>query len=409
MNRALILCAVAIAASCALTACDDGEGTDGDADVDSDGDADADGDGDVDGDGDADTDGDVDGDGDGDGDGDVDTDGDTDTDVDGDSDRDSDHDIPGPCGECPEEMVCHPDLGRCVPDCRVAGCPPWVPVCDEETGLCTPGAPVETDSEELDVTNPTSGNVWWVKAYFPRDAGPDRRYPAIVLVPGGSGAGSEMESTPGRSPANYAARGWVAVAFDADGRGHTPGTEDYCGHTHQDGLRAVIDAVAALPYVDRERIGVNTGSYGITMGSGVLARYPALPVRFLVDFEGPADRNDTGHCDASDTGHITHDCDDDAWWAEREAASFIMRVQVPYLRLQNVRDHVQPDNLHCILMINNATDDAYGGRGMSPWTRVNGADMNEPNTTYSADSPPVYNEGSGSIDVVAFWNEMLDL
>jgi hypothetical protein len=32
-----------------------------------------------------------------------------------------------------------PPMGRCVPDCRITErCPPRLPVCDEETGLCEP-------------------------------------------------------------------------------------------------------------------------------------------------------------------------------------------------------------------------------------------------------------------------------
>jgi hypothetical protein len=378
--------------------CDDGSSSDGDADVDGDSDTDADGDSDTDSDGD------------------TDVDGDSDTDADGDSDGDGDADLPPEgCGDgppCDEELVCAEEIGRCVPDCRISGqgCPPRLPICDEETGLCLPDGGGEVGSDELTVTNPASGQAWWVKAFYPADAGADHRYPAIVIVPGGSGAGSSFETgDPSRNPAQYAERGWVAVIFDADGRGHTGGVEDDNGHTHQDGLGAVIEATAALPYVNGDRVGLWSNSFGITMASGVLARYPDLPLRFLMDSEGPADRNDTGHCDASDTGHLDHDCGDDLWWSEREAATFIRSIQVPYLRLQNERDHAQPDNLHCLLMINNATAAAHGGHGRSPWTRVNSAEMNEPNRTYTPDAPPVYYGRDESDDVVAFWEELLAL
>jgi hypothetical protein len=266
-------------------------------------------------------------------------------------------------------------------------------------------------SQALTVTNPTSGVDWWAKAFYPEDASAQNPYPAVVVVPGGSGAGSasENDADPSRNPADLASHGFVVVIFDADGRGNTAGQEDYCGFTHQDGLRALIEEVATLAYVDPTQVGIFTGSYGITMGSGVLARYPALPVRFLVDFEGPADRNDTGHCDASNTGHIDHDCADGAWWSEREAATFIRQIQVPYLRLQNVVDHAQPDNLHCLLMIDNATDTAYGGTGQAPWTRVNLAGMNDPNLTFTESSPPVYNENGVSLDLTELWTEMLEL
>jgi hypothetical protein len=324
---------------------------------------------------------------------------------------------PTACGTCPPDTVCCesplPCEGSCVPDCRVAGnpCPPAVPTCDADTGLCGDAVVPPVLSELLTVPNPTSGEDWWVKTFYPEDANATNRYPAILSVPGGSGAGSETENLadPYRNPAQQAARGFVVVIFDAEGRGNTGGTEDYCGHRHQDGLKAVIEAVAGLPYVDGARLGLSTSSFGITMGSGVLARYPALPVRFLVDVEGPADRNDTGHCDASDTGHITHDCTDEAWWSEREAATFIQQIQPPYLRLQHVQDHAQPDNLHCILMIGNATAAGHGGSGVSSWTRVNTAGENAPNLTYTEASPPVYTDNTTQFDLPAFWAEMFAL
>ena len=397
-----LLCTLVLALSLACS--DSGGDADADTDTDSDTDADTDSDTDTDSDSDADSD----------------TDTDTDTDTAlcwSDADcvpplahcDDTDH----RCKACLEDAhcdggrVCLPGQGRCVLDCRLPGndCPPQIPLCDASTGLCQPEI-ADVDSEQFTVRNPTSGEDWWARAYYPLDASAQHRYPAVVVVPGGSGAGSASNPA---VPSGYAAAGYVAVVFDADGRGNTGGVEDYCGHTHQDGLAALIAYVATLPYVDSERIGVSTSSFGITMGSGVLARYLELPVRWLVDYEGPADRNDTGHCDAADTGHITHDCADEAWWAEHEAASFIRQVRVPYLRLQNERDHAQPDNLHAILMINNATHTRHGGHGVSPWTRVNAAGMNAADTTYSEASPPVYYGLGERYDLPALWAEMFAL
>lgn len=324
---------------------------------------------------------------------------------------------PASCGEaaCTDREVCCesplPCAGRCVPDCRLgAPCPREDTTCNQITGLCEPGEAEPVESLELTVRNPTSGVDWWAKAFYPEDAGAENRYPAIVSVPPGSGAGSDSEDAqdPSRSPAVQAGAGFVVVIFDPDGRGNAGGEEDDDGFTHQDGLAALVLAVADLPFVDADRIGISTASYGITMGSGVLARYPELPAKFLLDVEGPADRNDTGHCDESDTGHLDHDCDDDAWWSEREASTFVTQVQVPYLRLQNARDHAQPDNLHAILMINAATSVAFGGQGVSPWTRVNTDGMNPPNTVYTAESPPVYSDNT-PFDLPALWTELFEL
>ena len=330
--------------------------------------------------------------------------------------------VPGGCGDgpaCPLEHLCVEPPGICAKTCHdEADCPNPALECDVDEGLCKPKAtgpcgdgicdekekadptlcPADCQvgpgpglsSTEIEVQNPTSGVMWWAKAFYPDDAGPKKRYPAVVAVPGGSGAGSSKT----QEEENLAKGGYVVVVFDADGRGKTGGEEDYCGFTHQDGLKALIEAVAALPQVDPARMALSTSSYGVTMGAGVLARYPELPILFLVDYEGPADRNDTGHCDASDTGHITHDCSDDIWWAEREAATFATSIQVPYLRIQRQQDHAQPDNQHAMLMVNSATSQAYGGQGQSPFTRVNDPDMNEPNTTYTEASPPAYFENA---------------
>jgi len=263
---------------------------------------------------------------------------------------------------------------------------------------------------DVGVVNPSSGVRWWARALVPASAGEQERVPAVVVVQGGSGAGSSVVGRPEWS--RYAAAGYVVVLFDADGRGLSGGAEDFCGTVHQDGLRALILEVAGLPQVDAGRIGLYTQSFGITMGSGVLARYPELPVRWLLDWEGPADRTDTGHCDAANTGHIEHDCADDAWWEWREAARAIRSVQVPYLRMQTVRDHAQPDHGHALRMINGATAAEFGGEGVAPWTRVNDADMNLPNQTYTTDAPPTW-LANGSYDaeakVLSYWAELFTL
>ena len=122
------------------------------------------------------------------------------------------------------------------------------------------------------------------------------------------------------------------------------------------------------------------------MAAGFLARHPKLPIRFLIDWEGPANRNDTGGCDEDNLGHlIGHPCDDEDFWSQREASGFALKLQLPYLRLQSEQDHVQPDNGHALLMISNATAEKYGGHGRSPWTRLN--DL-VPNTVYVEDDPP---------------------
>ena len=234
------------------------------------------------------------------------------------------------------------------------------------------------------VTNPTSGARLFCTVVAP-DGCRETRYPTLILVPGGSDySRAFLESRPVARALSE--EGIVAVVFDPDGRGRSQGTEDYDGFTQQDGLKAVIQFAEQLPCVDTGKIGLVSASFGITMASGVLARYPDLPVKFLIDWEGPADRNDTGGCDEYNTGHIKGvACDNATFWRQREAATFIKMVTVPYQRLQSQKDHAQPDLDHAITMVNSATSKGYGGLGLAPWTRLNRL---TPNTTYSQDDPP---------------------
>jgi len=250
---------------------------------------------------------------------------------------------------------------------------------------------VATVYDEVWIHNPTSGVDLFTHVHKPADAGPDKRYPAFVFVPGGSGAGQHYHF----EAEQKAAEGFVVVHFDPDGRGSSTngGTytvEDYCGYLQQDGLHAVLEYVAALPEVDYNNIGVLSGSYGITMASGALARYQDdPPVRYLIDNEGPADRNDTASVNG---GHVPVDPSNNAFWAEREAATFMPDVLARYVRIQTEVDHNPniTDNHHAVMLNNAATHTAFGGSGISPWTRVNRDFENSPNQTYTIADPALW-------------------
>jgi pimeloyl-ACP methyl ester carboxylesterase len=252
------------------------------------------------------------------------------------------------------------------------------------------GTPPSSEIGVYWVTNPTSGTQLYVRVIQPQgwDKGP---LPTLVLIPGGTGDSSDFLGPPDRAQ-SIADEGFTVVVFDADGRGRSEGEEDQNGYTHQDGLAEIIRFVTTLPEVDEARIGLASWSYGVTMATGALARYPDLSVRFLIDWEGPANRDDTGGCGEDAVGHLQgHPCDDEDFWREREASIFALDLRVPYQRLQSEKDHAQPDNDHAVLMINNATAEAYGGHGKAPWTRLN--DL-EPNTVYTTDAlPPMIPEG----------------
>jgi len=212
-----------------------------------------------------------------------------------------------------------------------------------------PLAATLTNGVNYSVTNPTSGVKLFVRVYSPvRSA----LSPVLVLVPGGKGDSNDFRNDPN----DLTSAGFVVVTFDPDGRGQSAGTDDNDGSIHQDGLAAVIRFAATLVNVDKNKIGVATYSYGITMGSGALARYPDLPLKFLIDWEGPANRNDTGGCTTPKSGHLqgVYACTDEAAWSQREAATFIGKLKIPYQRIQSEKDHAQPDAHHAVTMINAA-------------------------------------------------------
>jgi hypothetical protein len=132
----------------------------------------------------------------------------------------------------------------------------------------------------------------------------------------------------------------------------------------------------------------------------MMARYAEPRVKFLLDFEGPADRTQT--C-LDSGGHVPVPADSEAFWQEREAARFMKRVPAAYLRVQTKVDHDPriTDNRHCIQLIDSATALAYGGAGISAWTRVNDSLMNPANRVYTVSDPPAWiPEAQESQDII---------
>ncbi|MBM3150737.1 MAG: hypothetical protein FJZ96_00800 [Chloroflexi bacterium] len=225
------------------------------------------------------------------------------------------------------------------------------------------------------VENPSSGAKLYTRVHYPPAWDGVSSLPALALIPGGIAPSDPQKAT------LLAARGFMVVIFDADGRGQSQGAEDYNGHITQDGLAQVIRAAAGLPGLDPGRYGLVSYSYGVTAASGALARHPDLPISFFIDWEGPVDRfYTTVGCGGNPHGNIPwQPCNDDAWWSEREAVTFITNVRVPYQRIQSEEDHVQPNNNHAIDIVNAAV------AGDAPWVRLN---EYPPNQVYSTDNPP---------------------
>jgi hypothetical protein len=265
--------------------------------------------------------------------------------------------------------------------------------------------------ETLQVANPSSGCSLYVHIHRPAYAGPDNPVPAVVLVPGGTGFGSESDTT---GLADYVASdGFAFLHFDPDGRGRSGAyPENYDGYVQQDGMHACLSVLTSRDYVDTSRLGVYSRGYGITMASGMIARHPEPWVRFLLDFEGPVDRYQT--C-LDSGGSVPVSPDSDAFWQEREAARFMKQVPGAYLRMQPQTDRNPKlrDGRHAIQLVDSATAAAYGGAGISVWTRVNDSVMNPANRVYTLANPPAWipdvQEAQEYTRILLYLHELADM
>jgi len=189
------------------------------------------------------------------------------------------------------------------------------------------------------VTNPTSGARDAVFVQAPEGEGP---FPTIVVVPGALMAARGALMPQDRR--DWLTAGFALITFDADGRGESGGKEDTNGKIDQDGLAAILQAAGTLPKVDGDRIGVLSMSYGVTIAVGALSRY-TTPARFLIDWEGPANRMHSAGCENGMTDHPSKagvswgSCNDDSWWQYREASSWVGGLKIPYQRVQCTPDH----------------------------------------------------------------------
>ncbi|HTW90373.1 MAG TPA: hypothetical protein VMH22_01510 [bacterium] len=262
--------------------------------------------------------------------------------------------------------------------------------------------------ETLQVVNPSSGCTLYVHIHRPAYAGSGHRVPGVIFAPGGTGSGSAIDSN-GTSD-DIASDGFAFMHFDPDGRGKSSAyPENYDGYINQDGMHVCESLLASRDYVDTSRLGVYTTGYGITMGSGMIKRYAEPHIKFLLDFEGPADRSQT--C-LDSGGFVPVPADSEAFWQEREAARFMKQVPCAYLRMQPAVDSLKrmKKNQHCIQLVDSATAVADGGAGISPWTRVNDSAMNQPNRVYSIPNPPAWipeiEELQNNVRIILYLHEL---
>ncbi len=193
------------------------------------------------------------------------------------------------------------------------------------------------------------------------------RLPGVVINPGIHQGRAAVEGYAAVVNAAEVARlGFVVASFDPAGRGDSWGEEDYGGAEHQDDLRTVIKHLAASPHCDGT-VGILSLSLGVASSVAAAARWPQeLPLRWLIDWEGPCDREIITSGGTILVPAAGHSLEDDTYWFPREATRTVGQLPCGYVRLQALPDHAQPaETRHALRMIHAAR------AGALPWFQLN--------------------------------------
>jgi hypothetical protein len=203
--------------------------------------------------------------------------------------------------------------------------------------------------EDFDLLMPSGNRVYGMIRRPDPAVYPNHSFAAVVIIPGGIGPG-RLDAR-GIEAKILSEAGMVVVCFNAEGRvsNHpddiaSEGTEDFNGFRHQDGLAKILQYVISLDHVIPHNVGISTRSYGITMAAGCAGRHPEIPIKYIVDGEGPSNSFVTAHepwALYSSLSHPYHNryeqvheifghysiyrdpSENQAFWAEREADKFI--------------------------------------------------------------------------------------
>lgn len=225
------------------------------------------------------------------------------------------------------------------------------------------GLPVERETLRL-----VSTAGYQIAVRIDRPAG-EGRWPAMLLCPGTCDPGTVFDGW--SQPLNareLASAGYVVATFDPAGRGESWGEEDYGGLEHQDNVRHVVKHLAEHDSVDTARIGVVSISLGLAMACGALARYgEELPVAWLMDWEGPCDREIITVGGTLMAPAMGHSLKDEVYWEPREAVRHVGQMRCGYVRIQASIDHAQPGEFrHAERMLA-----AAAASETLPWYQVN--------------------------------------
>lgn len=192
------------------------------------------------------------------------------------------------------------------------------------------------------------------------------RWPGLVVSPAiHQGIAALTGNSAVVSAAEIARLGFIVLVHDPAGRGESWGEEDFGGPEHQDDVRVAIRALAARSDCTGE-VGVLALSLGLAAAAGALARWPELPVQWLLDWEGPCDREIITAGGTRMVPANGHSLDDDDWWLPREAGRHAGSLRCGYVRLQAFPDHAQPEELrHARRMMEAAR------QGTAAWAQLN--------------------------------------
>ena len=231
------------------------------------------------------------------------------------------------------------------------------------------GVSLETEKVEL---SSTAGYKIAAEIHKPVGHG---QFPGVLLCPGTNDPGTVFNTW--SQPVNaseLAGMGLVVMSFDPAGRGDSWGPEDYGGPEHQDNLRVALHHLLNHSAVLSDNVGVVAISLGISMACGALAQLGGEgDVRWLIDWEGPSDREIITSHGTIMIPTLGHKMDDEVYWRPREAVRHLSSLQCGYVRIQSNHDHAQGTSLfHFERMV-----EVLKGTHELAWFQINDHKRNE--------------------------------
>ncbi len=184
----------------------------------------------------------------------------------------------------------------------------------------------------------------------------DEPLPGVLLIPGLSGAGTSFDRLSALIAADEVAElGCVCVHFDPPGLGRSWGEYDFGGPACRTATLAALEFLARVPRV-QDSVGVVAISLGVASGVHVVAEHGRrLGVDWLLDWEGPCDRQVITSFGTIMKPAMGRGLDDDTYWVPREAVRHVGNLSCRYLREQAAVDHAQGEyTTHAVDMVNAA-------------------------------------------------------